>query len=188
MEIKLLNNKYMPSWYVGKIKFQQEADNGTLVTVEEQYLLDAVSFTDAETRLYDIVSDNTPDFSVEGINRVKISDVFEYGQTDDFFKLKMSYLSEVEGAKPKKVSIVVYVNAKDVEDAIAKVKEAFKTMTIPYKIDDINSTKILQVYRYVGSENKGDEQEGGESISSPGFEDILEQKGSNADIFKPHEM
>ena len=147
--------------------------------------MDAVSFTDAETRLYDIVSDNTPDFSVEGINRVKISDVFEYEQADTFFKLKMSYLSETEGGKSKKVAIVVYINAKDVEDAIAKVKEEFKTMLIPYEIDGIERTKILEVYRYVGSEN---EEGDGEGISSPGFEDKHELKTETADIFKPHEM
>nr|MCU0341301.1 DUF4494 domain-containing protein [Spirosomataceae bacterium] len=45
----------MPSWYLGKIKYQQEQENGALKSIAEAYLIDAVSYTDAEARLYRVV-------------------------------------------------------------------------------------------------------------------------------------
>lgn len=72
----------MPSWYLGKIKYQQEQENGALKSISEAYLVDAVSYTDAEARLYGIVADNTPDFQISSLTRMKLSDVFHFEEDD----------------------------------------------------------------------------------------------------------
>ena len=155
----------MPSWYLGKIKFQHEAENGMLVTVKEEYLLDCVSFTDAETRLYEIVSANTPDFQVESLAKAKISDIFEYEELGHYFKAKMSYVDVTEGGKEKRTVITVYVNASDIEQALVKLKKEFSNMLIPCEINELIQTKVLEVFRYTGSEEKTV----ADPVESPGF-------------------
>ncbi len=73
----------MPTWYQGSIKYQKEeivtdrqGDQVKMKTITEFYLLDAVSYTDAEARLYQEVAANTPEFTVGKISKLKLADVF----------------------------------------------------------------------------------------------------------------
>lgn len=143
----------MPSWYLGKIKYSQEQETGSVKQISESFLLDAVSYTDAETRLYKLVADSTPEFTVDSITRQKISDVFTYEDGDIFFKIKTSWdsVDEVKG-KAKKIVATVVLNASDIPQAIERLKEEYKNMLIPYEITDINTTAILEVCRYEGKE------------------------------------
>jgi len=96
----------MPSWYLGKIKYQQEQENGALKTISEAYLVDAVSYTDAEARIYRIVADNTPDFQVSSLSKMKLSDVFHFEDEggEKWFKCKTFYVSidDSKGAAKEK--------------------------------------------------------------------------------------
>ncbi len=42
----------MNSWYTIKVKFTKEFQDGTLKRVTEPYLINSMSFTDAEARIY----------------------------------------------------------------------------------------------------------------------------------------
>jgi hypothetical protein len=145
----------MPSWYVGKIKYQQEQENGALKTLTETYLIDAISYTEAEARLYRIVADNTPDFQVSSLTRIKLSDVFNFEEEggDKWFKCKMFYVS-IDEAKGKEKKIVSYmlVNADSPKQAIERIEKSLATMLIPYELTDVNLTPILEVHPYSSEE------------------------------------
>lgn len=147
----------MPSWYLGKIKYSQEQETGSVKQISESFLLDAVSYTDAETRLYKLVADSTPEFTVDSITRQKISDVFTYEDGDIFFKIKTAWdsVEEVKG-KTKKIANSVVLNAKDISQAIERLNNEYKNMLVPYEITDINTTAILEVCRYEGKEDVTD--------------------------------
>ena len=105
----------MPSWYLGKIKYQQEQENGALKTISEAYLVDAVSYTDAEARIYRIVADNTPDFQISSLTKMKLSDVFHFEDEggEKWFKCKTFYVSIDDSsgtAKEKKIVSYMLVN------------------------------------------------------------------------------
>ncbi|MFN4144768.1 MAG: DUF4494 domain-containing protein [Runella sp.] len=142
----------MPSWYVGKIKFQQELENGALKTITETYLIDAVSYTDAEARLYRVVADNTPDFQVSSLTRMKLSDVLHFEEGGEkWFKCKTFYISiDDSRGTPKEKKIISYmlVNADTPKEAIERVEKSLATMLIPYEITDVNLTPILEVFPY----------------------------------------
>ena len=92
------NQQTMPSWYLGKIRYQQPIDemaigtrNESLIkqkTVTEAYLIDAVSYTDAEARLYGIVADNTPDFQITGLSPMRLSDVFHLETGEKWYQMQ----------------------------------------------------------------------------------------------------
>lgn len=149
----------MPSWYLGKIRYQQPLDelavgtnNESLQkqkTVSESYLIDAVSYTDAESRLYGIVADNTPDFQITGLRPMRLSDVFHLETGEKWYKCKVVYTTEDErSGKEKKVVNVMLINAETVKEAYERIQESLKTMLVPFDITDVNLTPILEVVPY----------------------------------------
>lgn len=151
----------MPSWFIGKIRYQQTDDapvdtrkDGSgelpkLKTINETYLIDAVSYTDAEARLYRIVADNTPDFQITAIRPMRLSDVFHIGTEEKWYKCKTFYMTEDErSGKEKKVVNMMLVNASSVRQAHERLEESLRTMLVPFEITDINLTPILEVVPY----------------------------------------
>ncbi|GAA4396415.1 hypothetical protein GCM10023187_04530 [Nibrella viscosa] len=157
----------MPSWFLGKIRYQQTDDSLTdtrqdgsgelprLKTINEAYLLDAVSYTDAEARLYRLVADNTPEFNITAIRPMRLSDVFHFEGGEKWYKCKVIYMTEDErSGKEKKVINMMLVNAETVKEAHARIEESLRTMLVPFEITDINLTPILEVWPYEPEEEK----------------------------------
>ncbi|MCA0231581.1 MAG: DUF4494 domain-containing protein [Bacteroidetes bacterium] len=151
----------MPSWSLVKIKYQQEQENGGLKTITESYLIDCVSFTDAEARAHKVVSENRslPDFTIFGISKMKLSDVFHFEEEggEKWFKCKTVYISidDSRGAvREKKYISFMLVNADSPKQAIERIEKSLATILIPYEITDVNLTPILEVYPYVGEVQK----------------------------------
>lgn len=149
----------MPSWYLGKIRYQQPIDemaigtrNESLIkqkTVSESYLIDAVSYTDAEARLYRVVADNTPEFQITGLRPMPLSDVFHIETGDKWFKCKVVYTTEDERTgKEKKIVNAMLINAETVKEAYDRIQDSLKTMLMPFDITDITLTPILEVVPY----------------------------------------
>lgn len=65
----------MNYWLV-TVQLQFENDKGRIQKVREQYLVDAVSATDAEAKIYKEFEGES-DFNVVGVNRSKIIKVVE---------------------------------------------------------------------------------------------------------------
>ncbi|MBC8155835.1 MAG: DUF4494 domain-containing protein [Bacteroidetes bacterium] len=154
----------MPSWYIGKIRYQQPIDemaigtrNESLIkqkTVSESYLIDAISYTDAEARLYGVVADNTPDFQITGLRPMQLSDVFHLETGEKWYKCKVVYTTEDErSGKEKKVVNVMLINAETVKEAYDRIQDSLKTMLMPFDITDINLTPILEVVPYEESQD-----------------------------------
>ncbi len=146
----------MPTWYIGSIRYQQIDDSATVDTrkgadmprvkpVSETYLIDAVSYTDAEARLYRIVADNTPDFEISALKPMKLSDVFQLEGGENWYKVKGFYMTETDRGVPKKVTNTMLINAANLNEAYQRITEQLSTMLVPVEITDVNLTPILEV-------------------------------------------
>jgi len=139
----------MPSWYQGKIRYQQQDQTGKTKTINETYLIDAVTYTDAEARLYKEVAANTPDFTVTNISRMKLADLFHFDEGGEtWYKCKVVYVTEDEKGREKRIVNMMLVNAENVKQAYDRIAESLKTMLIPFDTTDINATKILDIFPY----------------------------------------
>lgn len=155
----------MPNWFLGTIRYQQPIDESTVgtrneefikqKTVSEQYLIDAVSYTDAESRLYKEVAANTPDFEITGIVPMRLADVFQQedgpgrraGET--WYKVKAVFITDDEKTgKQKKTPSLMLVNAQNPKQAYEHVEQALKSALDPFEITDVNTTKILEIFPY----------------------------------------
>lgn len=139
----------MASWYLGKIRYQKEDETGRLKTINEAYLVDALSYTEAEARLYKQILTEAQDFMVNSIARMRLADLFAYEQGEKWFKAKVIYFSvDDKSGKEKKVVNYMLVNADDIGQALERITESLRTMLIPYETTDINLTPILEVFPY----------------------------------------
>ena len=88
----------MNNWFTVKVKYTKQLDNGTFKRVSEPYLLAAMTFTDAEARIYEeLGSIIKGEFNVVGITRTEIHDIFAYDDADVWYKVKITYESEAGG-------------------------------------------------------------------------------------------
>jgi len=143
----------MPSWYKANIRYQKEDEAGALQTITECYLIDSVSFTEAEARAYKQIVTGASDFSVMAINRMRLADLFSYEDGEKWFKAKVIYFSvDEKSGKEKKVVNFMLVNADGIDQALQRITESLRTMLIPYETTDINLTPILDVFPYIAEE------------------------------------
>jgi len=151
----------MPTWFQGTIKYQKEeivtdrqGDQVRLKTITEAYLVDAVSYTDAEARLYQEVPANSPDFQVARISKMKLADVFQIengrddGPGDNWYKAKVIFSTEDDKGREKKIVNQMLINASTVKQAYERLEDSLKTILMPYEITDINKTPLLDIFPY----------------------------------------
>ena len=143
----------MPAWFLCKIRYRKEAENGKQLTINESYLLDCVSFTDAEARIYRELESIIKDFTLTGVSPMKVADVFHYEDAETWFKCKVSYVSlDEKSGKEKKIQNLMLVTAENVKQAYERIEESLKTMLVPFDITDINTTNIVEIFPYYPEE------------------------------------
>lgn len=140
------------TWFECKIKYDKLAENGMNKTVTEPYLVDALSFTEAEAR---IIEEMTPfisgEFTIADIKRANYSELFESQDdaADRWFKCKLIFitLDEKSGAE-KKSSTQVLVQATDLREAVKTLDEGMKGTMADYTIGSVAETMIMDIFPY----------------------------------------
>ena len=142
----------MHNWFECKIRYEKVAENGMNKKVTEPYLVDALSFTEAESR---IIEEITPfisgEFTVSDIKRANYSELFPSDEeaADRWFKCKLYFitLDEKSGAE-KKTATNVLVQAADLRDAVKKLDEGMKGTMADYVIASVAATALMDVSPY----------------------------------------
>lgn len=148
----------MHMFFEVRIRYEKTMENGQNKKVNEPYLVDALSFTEAEAR---IINEITPfisgDFKVKAVKEANFSEIFFSNEesADTYFKARLAYvtLDERSGAE-KKTYTNVLVKAADLRDAVKKLDEGMKGTLAEYEIISIAETKIMDVYLYKPEEEK----------------------------------
>jgi hypothetical protein len=138
----------MKTWYECKVKFLQISENGSEKKVTRILFVDAVSFTDAETRVFNIMAEITRnDFQVMNIKKSNISDFILNSNGSFFYKAKISFiiLDEDEG-KEKKVNKYLLLAADDLNEAQLYLNRSLSEILSPYVILSISLSPIWDIY------------------------------------------
>lgn len=147
----------MKIWFQCKIKYQKEDENGKLKNVTEPYLVDAVSYTEAEARIYqELGSVIRGDFEVTSITKSKISDIFHYDDTETWYKCKVTYIAaDDQSGKEKKVTNQMLVTAMDLRQACDRLLESLQGLLITFDVVEIQQSPLIEIFPYVEDETKG---------------------------------
>ena len=140
----------MNSWYTIKVKYTKQLDDGRLKRVTEPYLVDAVSFTDAEARIYEEVGTSVKgEFLITGITKTDFADIFYYEDSDDWYKCKLTYISvDADSGKEKKISNNFLVTAGNVKEAYERIHESMQDMMVTFEIPSIALSTIVEVFPF----------------------------------------
>lgn len=138
----------MNNWFTVKVKYTAQLDDGRLKRVTEQYLMAAVSFTDAEARIYEELGTRIRgEFNVVGISRTEIHDIFAYDDSGVWYKVKINYdNADADAEKPKKVTQNFLVEANNVSEAYDRMKESLKTLMADFKMPSIMESPIVDIF------------------------------------------
>lgn len=139
----------MATWYLAKIGFVQQDERGQNRKVTQQYLFDAVSYTDAEARAYAYCAEELQEFKIESIRKQAFNEVFFIENNGEkWLRAKASYIIfEEKTQREKKVPFNFLMNANDVKEAYGILVEKLGTVE-DYVIDSIVTTGILDVIPY----------------------------------------
>ncbi|OJV38731.1 MAG: phage tail protein [Bacteroidales bacterium 36-12] len=145
----------MHNWFECKVKFEKTIDDGNIVKVNESYLVDALSFTEAEAR---IIEEMKPfisgDFSVANIKRVKINEIFFHDNGDKWYRFKVNYISlDEEKGVEKKIPVAMLVQASEIGEALSRLHEGMKGSMADYEVVTITETLLMDVLKYEKSED-----------------------------------
>ena len=147
----------MANWFECKIRYDKIMENGAIKKVTEPYLVDALSFTEAEAR---IIEEMTPyisgEFSVSAVKRTKISEIFWDDSADKWYLVKVAFITIDERTAVEKKSISqILVAASDFRGALDNFLEGMKGTMADFEIVSITETPLMDVYKVkVKSENK----------------------------------
>lgn len=140
----------MHNWFECKIKYEKTAEEGKIVKVSEGYLVDAMSFTEAEAR---IIEEMKPfisgEFEVANIKRSRINEMFFNENGDKWYRSKVNFvtLDEEKGIE-KRTGVSMMVQASDMPDALKGLLDGMKGSLADYEIASITETAIIDVYKY----------------------------------------
>ena len=147
----------MVNYFLSTVRYEKTMENGLNKTVSEQYLFDALSFTEAEARTIEELKPYiSGEFTIPQIVKPRISELFlsDDASADRFYKVKVSFITidEKSGAE-KKTNSFVLVQASDFKNAYDRFIDGMRGSMSDYEIVSIVETMIMDYYP-VKDENK----------------------------------
>ena len=137
------------SWFECKVKYDKMQENGTVKAVTEPYLVNALSFTEAEARITEEISPFiSGEFSVAAVKRDNLAEIFYDDKGDKWYKVKTVFITidERSGVEKKKASFIL-VQAACFKDALDNFMEGMKGTISDFEIASITETALMDVYR-----------------------------------------
>lgn len=140
----------MNTWFECTSKYNKMDENGYEKKVSETYLLDAVSFTEAESRIYkELQSMVSGEFSVSKIAKTRIAEIIPSETGDRWYKSKVTFITvDEESGKEKRTSQSVLVSSCNIKDAYDQIIESMQGMMADFEISGITESTIMDVFPY----------------------------------------
>lgn len=142
----------MSSWFECKVRYEKTQENGMVKKVSEPYLVDALSFTEAETRITkEIIPYMAGEFEVSDIKRVRYSEIFESTEetADKWFECKLEFITlDERSGNEKRSNSRVLVQAANLRDAMKKLEISMSTTMVDYNALSIKETALMDVYKF----------------------------------------
>ncbi len=139
----------MAIWFECKVRYDKMQENGMVKKVNEPYLVDALTFTEAESR---IIEEMKPyisgEYSISSEKKTKISEIFYHEGGDRYYLVKAAFISYDNKTDTEKKSISqILVQACDLEEALNNFNEGMKGTVDDYTIVSIAETAIMDIFK-----------------------------------------
>ncbi|MDR3268660.1 MAG: DUF4494 domain-containing protein [Tannerella sp.] len=140
----------MNNWFECKVSYEKTVEGGMQKKVKEPYLVDALSFTEAEARIIEEIRPYiSGEFTIADIKRAHLSEIFYNPDGDRYYRIKVYLvtLDEKSGAE-KKTALQMLAQASTVSGAIDVVEEGMKNTMADYVIASVTETLLIDIFPF----------------------------------------
>ena len=142
----------MAQWFECKIRFDKTMEDGKIKRVTEAYMVDALTFTEAERRFLEEVEPFVSgDYEVADIKKAKLAEVMTSndGNDDRWYKAKVTFISlDEKTAIEKRTAQNILVQARDLKTAVANLEKGMAGTMGDWELTAVNETAILDIFPY----------------------------------------
>lgn len=153
------------TWFECKVRYEKTQEDGNDKLVNELYVVDALSFTEAEASIIDNMTVYVSgELKIANINPAYYNEIFFSDIDDDdlWFKARLAFITiDDKKDKEKRTYVNYLIQAKSIERAKRYVDEVMGKTMIDYELKSLSETKIFDVFEHEPStDNKQKEKDG----------------------------
>ena len=141
------------NWFEGKVKYIRIGEDGRERKVAEVYLLDAMSYTEAESRIIrEMEGITSGEFWITGLKKSNVTEVVESTDANDdrWYKAKVAIIDADKVSGREKRSFLYYlVAASDASRALENLNKALETFVVPWEVVGVSDSQVADVFHYV---------------------------------------
>ena len=146
------------NWFEGEVKYMKVNEDGREKKVNEAYLLDAMSYTEAESRImHEMESVISGDYYISSLKKSNITELVpsEDENDDRWYKAKVNIIDadEVSG-KEKSTGQYYLVAASNINKALENLEKSLASFVVPYEIASLTDTQFMDVFPYFSDEEE----------------------------------
>ena len=146
------------NWFEAKVKYMKVNEDGREKNVNEAYLLDAMSYTEAESRImHEMESVISGDYYISSLKKSNITELVpsEDENDDRWYKAKVNIIDadEVSG-KEKSTGQYYLVAASNINKALENLEKSLASFVVPYEIASLTDTQFMDVFPYFSDEEE----------------------------------
>src|SRR5574344_2999082 len=139
-------------WFETKIRYEKTMEDGMQKKTTEQYVVDALSFTEAENTIIDEMRVYmSGEFKITDITQAAYGEIFfsESDSDDKWYKSKLQFITLDEKTEKEKRSTVTYlVQAGSLQGAVKHIDEVMGRTMIDSVMTSIQETQIMDVFEH----------------------------------------
>lgn len=151
-------------WFETKIRYAKTQEDGTQKNVTEHYVVDALSFTEAESAILEEMKVYiSGDYKITDIKPAAYHEIFftDMDKDDKWYKAKLQFITIDEKTEKEKRSTVTYlVQAATLAAAVNNIGEVMGGTMIDYEIASVAETQIMDVFEHDSDPESHKKQEG----------------------------
>lgn len=140
------------TWFECKIRYEKIMEDGLPKKINDVYVVDALSFSEAEERIIEEMSSYiSGEIEIVDVKIAPYREIFfaDDNLADQWFKAKLSFITIDERSnKEKRTSMMYLVNAGNISSAISNIDKVMSGTMIDYVTTSISATKIFDVFEY----------------------------------------
>lgn len=139
-------------WFECKVRYEKSGEDGTPRKVTETYVVDALSFSEAESRIMEEMSRwVSGELEIADLKIAQYKEIFfaDSDLADKWYKAKLAFVTIDEKTdKEKKTTVYYLVNAGNINSALKNVDEIMSGTMVDYQTCNLSETQVIDVFEY----------------------------------------
>ena len=142
----------MNAFFEVSIRCCEITEEGKVKKHRKKYLLDSVSFSEAEARIIEELKEMIQgDFCIEAIKKSNITELVDSNDDNDdkWFKAKVAIIdADSISGREKRSNQYFLVAGSDVDKSLENLQKALSTYVVPFEIVQVGDSNIMDVFPY----------------------------------------